>query len=186
MLEPDGAHLRSGLQCAHPNFAVCFLVHIPWEEMVRGLFIPTLSATTTFWTSVVAILGTTISPYLFFWQAWHEVEEVEAARTRDPLKFAPHQAEGALQRIRLDTYIGMAFSNLVAIAIIVTTAATLHVHGVTNIQTSSQAAEALRPVPDDLPSVSSDWVFWARVSRFPSSPAQPPTLSVKRGSGRPD
>jgi Mn2+/Fe2+ NRAMP family transporter len=89
---------------------------------------------------VVAILGTMISPYLFFWQASQEAEEVEAAPTRDPLKFAPHQAEGALQRIRLDTYIGMAFSNLVAIAIIVTTAATLHVHGVTNIQTSSQAA----------------------------------------------
>jgi Mn2+/Fe2+ NRAMP family transporter len=124
-------------------FGTVMVVHIPWKEMVRGLFIPTLSATTTFWTSVVAILGTTISPYLFFWQASQEVEEVEAAPTRDPLKFAPHQAEGALQRIRLDTYIGMAFSNLVAIAIIVTTAATLHVHGVTNIQTSSQAAAAL-------------------------------------------
>jgi Mn2+/Fe2+ NRAMP family transporter len=64
-------------------FGTVMVVHIPWEEMVRGLFIPTLSATTTFWTSVVAILGTTISPYLFFWQASQEVEEVEAAPTRD-------------------------------------------------------------------------------------------------------
>jgi len=127
-------------------FGTVMVVHIPWREMARGLFIPTLSASTTFWTSVVAILGTTISPYLFFWQASQEVEEVEATSKRDPLKYAPHQAGSALARIRLDTYIGMAFSNLVAIAIIVTTAATLHVEGITNIQTSSQAAEALRPV----------------------------------------
>jgi Mn2+/Fe2+ NRAMP family transporter len=91
------------------------VVHIPWREMARGLFIPTLSASTTFWTSVVAILGTTISPYLFFWQASQEVEDVEASPEREPLKYAPRQAENALQRIRLDTYIGMAFSNLVAL-----------------------------------------------------------------------
>ena len=130
-------------------FGTVMVVDIPWGEVARGLFIPTLSASTTFWTSVVAILGTTISPYLFFWQASQEVEEVEATSKRDPLKFAPHQAGSALARIRLDTYIGMAFSNLVAIAIIViivTTAATLHVEGITNIQTSSEAAEALRPV----------------------------------------
>src|ERR1700730_2823784 len=120
------------------------VVHIPWGEMARGLFIPTLPATTTFWTSVVAILGTTISPYLFFWQVSQEVEDVEASPKRDPLKYAPRQAKSALERIRLDTYIGMAFSNLVAV--IVTTAATLHANGITNIQTSSQAAEALRPV----------------------------------------
>ena len=127
-------------------FGTVMVVHIPWGEMFRGLVVPMLSASTTFWTSVVAILGTTISPYLFFWQASQEVEDVQATPERDPLKYAPHQAESALGRIRLDTYIGMAFSNLVAIAIIVTTAATLHVHGITNIQTSSQAAEALRPV----------------------------------------
>ena len=79
---------------------------------------------------------------MFFWQASQEVEEVEATPKRDPLKYAPRQAEGALGRIRLDTYIGMAFSNLVAIAINITTAATLHVAGTTNIQTSSEAAEA--------------------------------------------
>jgi Mn2+/Fe2+ NRAMP family transporter len=127
-------------------FGTVMVVEIPWREMARGLFIPTFSASMAFWTSVVAILGTTISPYLFFWQASQEVEEVKATPQRDPLKYAPYQAESALKRIRLDTYIGMAFSNLVAIAIIVTTAATLHAHGITNIQTSSQAAEALCPV----------------------------------------
>src|SRR6202035_2205727 len=71
-----------------------------------AFFIPTLSANTTFWTSVVAILGTTISPYLFFWQASQEVEDVEATPERDPLKYAPRQAKNALERIRLDTYIG--------------------------------------------------------------------------------
>ena len=127
-------------------FGTVMVVDIPWGEMARGIFIPTVSTSTAFWTSAVAILGTTISPYLFFWQASQEVEDVEASPERDPLKYAPHQGESALERIRLDTYIGMAFSNLVAIAIIVTTAATLHVEGITNIQTSSEAAEALRPV----------------------------------------
>jgi Mn2+/Fe2+ NRAMP family transporter len=92
-------------------FGTVMVVHIPWGEMARGLFIPTLSASTTFWTSVVAILGTTISPYLFFWQASQEVEDVEASPRRDPLKYAPRQAKSALERIRLDTYVGMAFSS---------------------------------------------------------------------------
>ena len=76
-------------------FGTVMVVHIPWGEMARGLFIPTLSASTTFWTSVVAILGTTISPYLFFWQASQEVEDVEASPKRDPLKYAPRQAESS-------------------------------------------------------------------------------------------
>src|SRR5262249_40952301 len=127
-------------------FGTVMVVQIPWAEVARGFFIPTFPATMTFWTSVVAILGTTISPYLFFWQASHEAEEIKAKPERNPLKFAPHQAASALERIRLDTYIGMAFSNLVAVAIIITTAATLHAQGITNVQTSTQAAEALRPV----------------------------------------
>src|ERR1700724_1076320 len=127
-------------------FGTVMVVDIPWGEMTRGLFIPKLSASTTFWTSVVAILGTTISPYLFFWQASQEVEDVEASPQRDPLKYAPHQAESALERIRLDTYIGIAFSNLVAIAIIVTTAATLHTQVITDIRPPSQAAVPPRPV----------------------------------------
>jgi len=115
-------------------------------EAARGFFIPTLTSDGAFWTTVVAILGTTISPYLFFWQASQEVEDIRAVAERKPLVKAPKQGPDALERIRIDTYFGMAVSNVVALAIIVTTAATLHVNGVVDIQTSSQAAEALRPV----------------------------------------
>jgi Mn2+/Fe2+ NRAMP family transporter len=95
---------------------------------------------------VVAVLGTTISPYLFFWQASQEVEDIHAEPERQPLVKAPRQGPDAVERIRLDTVVGMAFSNLVALAIIFTTAATLHNNGITNVETSAQAAEALRPV----------------------------------------
>ena len=95
---------------------------------------------------MVAIFGTTISPYLFFWQASQEVENIKAVAERKPLVEVPKQGPDAIQRIEIDTYVGMAFSNLVALAIIVTTAATLHAAGTTDIQTSSQAAEALKPI----------------------------------------
>jgi NRAMP (natural resistance-associated macrophage protein)-like metal ion transporter len=127
-------------------FGTVMAARVPWGEMFRGLFIPSLSASTAFWTAIVAILGTTISPYLFFWQASQEAEDIEATPVREPLNHAPHQAGSAFERIRFDTYAGMAFSNLVALAIIVTTAATLHAQGITNVETSSQAAEALRPI----------------------------------------
>jgi NRAMP (natural resistance-associated macrophage protein)-like metal ion transporter len=127
-------------------FGTVLVVHIPWAEAARGFFIPTVTADAEFWTAVVAILGTTISPYLFFWQASQEVEETRRIAERRPLVRAPEQGQSALERIRLDTYIGMALSNLVALAIMVTTAATLHIAGVTNIESSTQAAEALRPV----------------------------------------
>jgi Mn2+/Fe2+ NRAMP family transporter len=97
-------------------------------------------------TLVVAVLGTTISPYLFFWQAEEEVEEVKERDGAKPLKRAPRQAEPEFRRIRIDTYIGMALSNVVALFIILTCAATLAAHGVKDIQTSAQAAEALRPI----------------------------------------
>jgi Mn2+/Fe2+ NRAMP family transporter len=127
-------------------FGTVMVVKVPWGEVAYGLFVPTLTSDGAFWTTVVAIFGTTISPYLFFWQASQEVEDIKAVPARQPLVDKPDQGTDALERIRLDTYIGMAFSNLVALAIIVTTAATLHAAGVTNIETSSQAAEALRPV----------------------------------------
>jgi hypothetical protein len=94
-------------------------------------------------TTVVAVLGTTISPYLFFWQASQEAEDVRTDPARQILKRAPHQGERALNRIHLDTFVGMAFSNFSALAIMITAAATLHAN-VTDIQTSAQAAEALR------------------------------------------
>ena len=127
-------------------FGTVLVVKIPWGELARGLLIPTFTADVAFWTTVVAILGTTISPYLFFWQASQEVEDTHRDAVREPLVRAPEQGKDANARIRLDTYIGMGFSNLVALAIMVTTAATLHIAGVTNIETSTQAAEALRPV----------------------------------------
>jgi Mn2+/Fe2+ NRAMP family transporter len=130
-------------------FGTVLVVKVPWTEAARGFFIPTFSRDLGFWTSVLAILGTTISPYLFFWQASQEVEEIEDVPERKPLIRAPYQGSNANQRIGIDTYVGMAFSNLVALAIMITTAATLHANGHTDIETSKQAAEALRPVAGD-------------------------------------
>ena len=90
---------------------------------------PRITWSADFFTTLVAILGTTISPYLFFWQASQEAEDVKASRQRKPLVRAPRQARNAFERIRADTLVGMAFSNLIAIAIIVTTAATLQQGG---------------------------------------------------------
>src|SRR3569832_2035936 len=94
----------------------------------------------------VAILGTTISPYLFFWQASQEVEDIRERPRRQPLVQRPQQAPDAHRRIRLDTLVGMGVSNVVALAIMVTVAATLHQAGVTHIDSSAQAAEALKPI----------------------------------------
>jgi NRAMP (natural resistance-associated macrophage protein)-like metal ion transporter len=127
-------------------FGTVMFVKVPFGEFAHGLFIPTLSGDTAFWTTVVAILGTTISPYLFFWQASQEVEDENTMPRRTALIDAPEQSKRAFARIRIDTYVGMGFSSIVALAIMVTTAATLHVAGTVDIQTSSQAAEALKPV----------------------------------------
>src|SRR5438552_8892359 len=127
-------------------FGTVLTVQIPWGEAVLGLLVPTFLPDASFWTTVVALLGTTISPYLFFWQAAQEAEDTRVRPERKPLVRAPGQGPAEIERIRLDTYVGMAFSNLVALAIIVATAATLHAAGITDVQTSSQAAEALRPV----------------------------------------
>lgn len=127
-------------------FGTAMVVEIPWREVAAGLFVPTFSWQLTFWTTVVAIFGTTISPYLFFWQASQEAEETLVHPKREPLVDQPDQGPDAIQRIRLDTYVGMAFSNLVGLAIMITTAATLHHAGITDIKSSAQAAEALKPV----------------------------------------
>jgi Mn2+/Fe2+ NRAMP family transporter len=125
---------------------VALVVKTPWAEVAHHLVAPGLRFEPGYLTVVVAVLGTTISPYLFFWQAEEEVEEVREDDQARPLKRAPQQAKREFRRIRLDTMIGMAFSNLVALFIMISTAATLHAHGVTNVQTSAQAAEALRPI----------------------------------------
>jgi NRAMP (natural resistance-associated macrophage protein)-like metal ion transporter len=126
--------------------ATVFVSGVPWRHAVTGILLPHLKDTGDYLTVIVAILGTTISPYLFFWQAGEEVEKERADDDAQPLKIAPVQAPSEMQRIRWDTYVGMAFSNIVALAIIITTAATLNAHGITNITTSSQAAQALKPI----------------------------------------
>ena len=129
---------------------VAFVVHVPWGTVAHSLVVPTMPFTAAALTAVVAVLGTTISPYLFFWQAEEEVEEVRERPGARPLERAPEQATAEFSRIRLDTYLGMGLSNAVALFIMITTAATLHQQGVTDIQTSSQAAEALRPIAGPL------------------------------------
>lgn len=129
--------------------AVVMVAGVPWPIALKSLVVPSISWTPDYATSLVAILGTTISPYLFFWQAAQEIEE-QRRRYAKPLCIAPGEAEAEFKRIRTDTLVGMVFSNLVALTIIFATAATLHAHGVTSINTSSQAAEALRPVAGPL------------------------------------
>ena len=122
------------------------VVHVPLEEAIEGALLPLLSFKSDYFAVLVAVLGTTISPYLFFWQASQEVEEQRATHGHEPLREAPDQARSHLRRIKIDTYIGMVFSNLIAFCIMLTTAVTLHAAGVTDIQSASQAAEALRPL----------------------------------------
>src|SRR5205809_1053685 len=124
------------------------VVRLPIESL-RDTVIPQLLWRADYIAMLVAVLGTTISPYLFFWQASQEVEEQRATPGHEPLKDAPGQAREHLQRIKTDTYVGMMFSNLIALCIMLTTAATLHAAGVTDIQSSAQAAEALRPLAGD-------------------------------------
>jgi Mn2+/Fe2+ NRAMP family transporter len=129
--------------------ATVFVVHVPWKAVLHETLLPTKSFQPDYVIAVVAVFGTTISPYLFFWQASQEVEEQRAKAGEEPLTIAPDQAKAELKRIKIDTYIGMGFSNLVAFFIMLTTAVTLHQHGITDIQTSAQAAAALRPLAGD-------------------------------------
>ncbi len=126
--------------------ATVFVVRVPWAEVLYRAVIPGARWDVNYVVAIVAVFGTTISPYLFFWQASHEVEEQRAAPRERPLKEAPEQARRNLRRIKTDTYIGMAFSNLIAFFIILTAAVTLHAHGLTDVATSAQAAQALRPL----------------------------------------
>jgi Mn2+/Fe2+ NRAMP family transporter len=125
--------------------AVVFVVHVPWREALWQTFVPQIAFDADHSMALVAILGTTISPYLFFWQASQEVEE-KLRRTAKPLYIAPADLDGELRRIRTDTWVGMGYSNLIAWFIIIATAVTLHAHGITQIATAGQAAEALRPI----------------------------------------
>ena len=126
-------------------FAVLLFVHIDARALLNGMVVPHI-ANTSLITTIVALFGTTISPYLFFWQSAQEVEEVNNDPKAEPLVQQPWQARRAFRRIWFDTLAGMGFSTLVAMAIIVATAATLHARGIVDIQSASQAAQALEPV----------------------------------------
>lgn len=130
--------------------ATLFMVKVSWGEALTRLVVPAITWNKDYLTTIVAVFGTTISPYLFFWQASQEAEDVREIPRRLPLTREPRQGPAALQRIELDTMTGMAISNLIALAIMITTAATLNVKGVTDIATSAQAAEALRPIAGPL------------------------------------
>lgn len=125
--------------------AVVIVAQVPWGEALTSLVVPRIEWTGAYATAVVAILGTTISPYLFFWQAGQEIEEQKRHRVK-PLCITPKDAGPELKRIRIDTLTGMAFSSIVSLAIVFATAATLHANGIRDIETSAQAAEALRPI----------------------------------------
>jgi NRAMP (natural resistance-associated macrophage protein)-like metal ion transporter len=130
--------------------ATIMVINVPWLDVLKSLVVPPITWNAKYAVGLVALLGTTISPYLFCWQAAQEVEEIHANRERRSLKRAPLQAPNALRRIGIDTAVGMVFSNLIAFFIILTTAVVLHAHGKTDIQTSSDAAQALRPLAGKL------------------------------------
>ena len=124
---------------------VVLVAQVPWPHALRSLVVPELQWNAAYATALVAILGTTISPYLFFWQAGQEIEEQRRHHIK-PLCITPRKAGPELKRIRIDTLTGMAFSTIVSLAIVFATAATLHASGIRDIETSQQAAEALRPI----------------------------------------
>lgn len=134
--------------------AVILTVHVPWRQVISESlhpwsFIPENVSLKDYTAMVVAVLGTTISPYLFFWQASQEVEDAHRRPESQALRLHPEYAAEHLSRIKQDTYVGMIFSNVVALCIVIAAAVTLNMQGITDIQTSSQAAEALRPVAGD-------------------------------------
>jgi len=127
-----------------------FVVHVPWGEALKATVLPPIQWKADYLTAIVAVLGTTISPYLFSWQAAQEVEELRQVNEREPLRSAVKQGPDALRRIAMDTTVGMVISNVIAFCIILTAAAVLHAHGKTDIQSSSDAAEALKPLAGPL------------------------------------
>ena len=128
---------------------VVFTVKIEWSSLLSGALVPRFDLSGDTVTLIVAVFGTTISPYLFFWQSSQEVEEEEADPKARPLIRRPDQAPRELNRISWETWVGMAISNLIAFFIMLATAVTLHAAGKTDIQSAEQAAEALRPIAGD-------------------------------------
>jgi NRAMP (natural resistance-associated macrophage protein)-like metal ion transporter len=124
---------------------VVLFVQVPWADVLRDTFLPRIGLSGDYLMMLVAVLGTTVSPYLFFWQSSLEAEELRAAG-EEPVRKAPQRARSEFENIRIDTYSGMAISNAVMFFIILTTALTLHAHHITDIQSAEQAARALEPI----------------------------------------
>jgi NRAMP (natural resistance-associated macrophage protein)-like metal ion transporter len=130
--------------------ATAFTVQIPWSKALFAAIWPSPGLSANYLMMIVAVLGTTISPYLFYWQAAQEVEEMNKGRRRRPLRDLRRGGMIEIDRITIDTVIGMLISNLIAFFIVLTTAAVLNANGVTNIQSAAQAAEAIRPLAGNL------------------------------------
>ncbi|WP_206179281.1 Nramp family divalent metal transporter [Variovorax sp. RKNM96] len=128
---------------------VALVAHVDWATALTGALVPRVHWDSETVKMIVAVLGTTISPYLFFWQAAQEVEEIERVQKDQPLRKAPDQAPAQLRRLRLDTWLGMGFSNAIAFFMILAAAATLHADGKLYVESTAQAAEALRPIAGD-------------------------------------
>jgi Mn2+/Fe2+ NRAMP family transporter len=139
--------------------AVLFTVHIPWGEVALRTFWPHFTFDAQGAAMVTGVFGTTISPYLFFWQASEEVEDMHAGQRDSPLKNAPREAPKELRRIRWDTLSGMFFSDITAYFIILATAVTLHASGVTTVDTAAKAASALKPIAGNF----AYWLFAAGI-----------------------
>jgi NRAMP (natural resistance-associated macrophage protein)-like metal ion transporter len=129
--------------------ATALTVNVPWSAALLAAIWPKPTINSGYFLMVVAVLGTTISPYLFFWQASQEVEDMNQGKIDRPLRELTKGGDQELDRIKIDTTVGMIFSNVVAFFIILTTAAVLNAHGVTDINSATQAAEALRPLAGD-------------------------------------
>jgi NRAMP (natural resistance-associated macrophage protein)-like metal ion transporter len=126
--------------------ATALAIQVPWREVAWDTVVPNFSLQTDYVVAIVAVLGTTITPYCFFWQSSQEAEDERVDPNAHSLIDAPEEAPRQIARMRVDTYVGMGYSNVISWFIIVTAAATLHAHGITDVQTSAQAAEALRPL----------------------------------------
>jgi Mn2+/Fe2+ NRAMP family transporter len=131
-------------------FATVLVVNVDWGHALKSAILPHFGKSRDYWATFTALLGTTISPYLFFWQASEETEELRAAPLDHALKSAPEQASKQFSRIRIDTYAGMLLSNFIGFTIILAAAATLNAKGVHQINTAAEAAEALRPLAGQL------------------------------------
>ena len=126
--------------------ATVLMIHVPWLQVLKDMVWPGVPLDTGYAVAIVAVMGTTISPYLFFWQSSQEANETKSDSRRAPLKRAPAQAPRALKRIYIDTIVGMVLSEVVAFCIILAAAVVLHAHGKTDIRTSADAAMALKPI----------------------------------------